>query len=419
MLRSKRTEQSVIHQLCICPTGGGKSLLFTTLAACLGQIVTLCITPLLSLGADQQTIKHQHNTRTKSSVMNSIHLDEVPKGDMQLILDLLLAAAPSSSILVYASPQSLMTKATGRSAFLNFLLDNKHLLSMIVIDEIHLLTDFGRSFRVEINMLKEELFSKVKDTKPMLFLTVMCTKSVRSSFENLIGVKCNSLRWPSPLEMMNQKVRIEVVYTPLWYSSVQKTITFYLPDHATLPNKVIIYSNARQRILKLVEKLKNYLDGDEKFDKIDILTLVGTLSRAEKAATIKRFINGMEALGTKMNILCATSGVGNAGIDCSDVRAVYRIDFPPSIGDLSQECGRAGRREDVTPDNFLYQVAICLESFLHIFRRINHPETRSADASYRKFQMQELMDVAYLLSSSAHCYYTRIEQKLGNPYGFH
>ena len=158
------------------------------------------------------------------------------------------------------------------------------------------------------------------------------------------------------------------MYTPLWYSSVQKTIAFYLPDHSTLRNKVIIYSNARQQILKLVEKLENYLDGDEKFDEIDILTLVGTLSRAEKAATIKRFINGSEALGMKMNILSATSGVGNAGIDCRNVRAVYRIDSLPSIADLSQEYKRAGRREDATPDNFVYQVAICLESFLHIFR---------------------------------------------------
>ena len=76
--------------------------------------------------------------------MKSLHLDKVPKGDMQqLILVLLLATAPSSSILVYASPQSLVTKVTGRSAFLEFILENKHLLSMIVIDEIHLLTDFG------------------------------------------------------------------------------------------------------------------------------------------------------------------------------------------------------------------------------------------------------------------------------------
>ena len=414
MLRSKRTEERAIHQLCIRPTGGGKSLLFTTLASCLGRI-TLCITPLLSLGADQ-TIKHQHNTKTKSTELNSLHLDEVPKGDMQLSLNLLLATAPSSSILVYASPQSLVTKATGRSVCLEFLLVNHHLLSMIVIDEIHLLTDFGRSFRADINMLKDELFNKVKETTPMVFLTATCTKSVRSSFEDLIGVKCNSVHWPSPLEMKNRKVRIELMYTPLWYASVQKTIAFYLPNHATLPNKVIIYSNARKRILKLVDKLENYLDGDNKFEEIDVLTLVGTQTRAEKAAIINRFVNGREALGLNMNILCATSGVGNAGIDCRDVRAVYRVDFPPSIADLSQECGRAGRRDDATPDNFVYQVAICLESFLHIFRRINHPETRSADASYRKYQLQEVMDVASLLSSSVQCYYITIEKKLGNPY---
>ena len=103
------------------------------------------------------------------------------KGDIQLILDLLLATAPSSSIIVYASPQSLVTKATSRSAFLEFLMDNHHLLAMIVIDKIHLLTDFGRSFRAEITLLKDEFFEKVKASKPMLFLTATCTKSVRSS----------------------------------------------------------------------------------------------------------------------------------------------------------------------------------------------------------------------------------------------
>ena len=287
MLRSKRTEERPIHQLCIRPTRGCKSLLFTTLAACLGRI-TLCITPLLSLGADQ-TVKHQHNTNTRSTELNSLHLDEVPKGDIQLILELLLATAPSPSILVYASPQSLVTRATGRSVFLKFIMDNHHVLAMIVIDEIHLLTDFRRSFRAEITLLKDKLFDKVKETKPIVFLTATCTKSVRSLFESfLIGVKCNSgVHWPSPLEMKNQKVRIEVVYTPLWYASVQKIIAFYLPHHTTLLNKVIIYWNARQQILKLVDKLETYLDGDDKFDETDVLTLVGSQTRAEKAAKIK------------------------------------------------------------------------------------------------------------------------------------
>ena len=66
----------------------------------------------------------------------------------------------------------------------------------------------------------------------------------------------------------------------------------------------------------------------------------------------------------------------------------------------------------------VYQVAICLESFLYdIYRtRINHPEMRSADASYRKYQLQEMVDVASLLSSwLVQCYNIIIEKKLGNP----
>ena len=61
ILHTKLNTDDDIHQLCcVRPTGGRKSLLFTTLAVCLGNL-TLAITPLLSLGADQ-TIKHQRNT---------------------------------------------------------------------------------------------------------------------------------------------------------------------------------------------------------------------------------------------------------------------------------------------------------------------------------------------------------------------
>ena len=158
---------------------------------------------------------------------------------MKLVVDSCKATAPSSSIIVYASPQSLVTKDTRRSPFLEFVLGNHNLLSMIVIDEIHLLTDFGRSFRTEFNMLKDELFqTTVKETK-----------------------------------------------------------------------------------------------------------------------------------------------------------------------------------DDATPDDYAYHVAICLESFLFIFRRINHPESQSSDPGHRKYQVQELMDVASLLSSSVQCYYMAIKTKLGNPNG--
>ena len=75
MLQSILTAETAIHQLCIRPAAGGgnKLLLFTTLAACLGRI-TICITPLLSIGADQ-TFKHQNNMKSNSTTCWPILVD--------------------------------------------------------------------------------------------------------------------------------------------------------------------------------------------------------------------------------------------------------------------------------------------------------------------------------------------------------
>ena len=131
-----------------------------------------------------------------------------------------------------------------------------------------------------------------------LFLTVTCTVSILIAFENLIGaVKANQIHWPSPLNIMvNRKVWIEVLYTPLWYKSVKKRIKSYLRlPHPTLPNKIIIYSNVRTCILLLVEKMESYLDRQTELQTTcDVLILVGTQ---------KMFINGIEGNGLNLNIL--------------------------------------------------------------------------------------------------------------------
>ena len=156
-----------------------------------------------------------------------------------------------------------------------------------------------------------------------LFLTATCTVSILIAFENLIGVKANQIHWPSPLNMVNRKVRIEVLYTPLWYRSVKKSIKSYLLPHPTLPNKVIIYSNARTHVLVLVEKLESYLDRQTELQTTcGVLTLVGTQNRQLNVVTIEAFINGIEGNESNLNILCATNGVGNAGIDSNEICAV-------------------------------------------------------------------------------------------------
>ena len=65
-----------IKTLCVRPTGGGKTLLFTTTAAALKGI-TLCIVPLLSLGADQAK-KLIDSTQNAARFITGFHLDELP-----------------------------------------------------------------------------------------------------------------------------------------------------------------------------------------------------------------------------------------------------------------------------------------------------------------------------------------------------
>ena len=88
---------------------------------------------------------------------------------------------------------------------------------MVVIDEIHLLNDFGRTFLTEFQLLQQVLFTKLKRSTPMLFLTVTCTDLILASFERLIGVSCNSIHWPDSKDMVNRKVSIVVLYIGQWY----------------------------------------------------------------------------------------------------------------------------------------------------------------------------------------------------------
>ena len=64
-----------VKQLLVRPTGGGKTLVFNGISACLNKGVTLCISPLLSLGADQ-TRKVMKSAVNDDSV-SAFHIDEI------------------------------------------------------------------------------------------------------------------------------------------------------------------------------------------------------------------------------------------------------------------------------------------------------------------------------------------------------
>ncbi len=107
--------------------------------------VSLTITPLLSLGADQ-TQKICRNTSINGSPVHAYHLDELwcPKAQKLLSDQLLLLSIDTDvTVFLFSSPQAIVNNQIWRPIIGSLI--TKRLLSMLCIDEVHLFVQFRLS----------------------------------------------------------------------------------------------------------------------------------------------------------------------------------------------------------------------------------------------------------------------------------
>jgi superfamily II DNA helicase RecQ len=146
--------------LLIRPTGGGKSSVRDVYSVmCAG--VSLTITPLLSLGADQ-TEKIRKNASQNGGPVHSFHLDELRCPQAQRLLSeriLSLSVDTHTTIFIFSSPQALVNNKLWRTMIESLIA--KQLLSMLCVDEVHLFVQFGLTFRQELAQLQSVLFKKL------------------------------------------------------------------------------------------------------------------------------------------------------------------------------------------------------------------------------------------------------------------
>ena len=223
-----------IRSLCVRPTGGGKSFLVLNAVAGVLHGITLCICLLLSIGA-VQTKKIFSKTVTDCTLITAFHLDELSNSaiaKLKRFLDNPANFTNTKSIIFFASPQAI----TGRYNPLVEYLIERNLIRFIVVDEIHLVSHFGNSFREEFQLLKYKLFKKINPSIPMLFLTATCTTLIAADIQSMFGIELNRSHWPPPIDMVHRSVKINVAYTVRAFQYVKKTITKDLAIHPTLPN---------------------------------------------------------------------------------------------------------------------------------------------------------------------------------------
>ena len=113
-------------------------------------------------------------------------------------------------------------------------------------------------------------------------------------------------------------------------------------------------------------------------------------------------------------VMIATSGAANAGIDNKEVHIVLCFEYPPSIEYCIQEEGRDGRRfgDDYRTD--WYCICISLESFIAVLRRLLL--SKSATEKYRVTLISDFHVTPSVLVLPAHCIWSLFAYKAANPF---
>ena len=184
--------------LLLCqPTGGGKSLVCDTFAVGQGGI-TWCVSPLLSLSADQVTnINLKANPDTVA-----FHLDAIKERTVQVSLTKYILSLPSNlTVIILLSPQALTLPSYSRyQQFLWCVWTGK--LKLFSFDEVHLFVSFGLYFRDEFLALREAIFPMLTAASiPILLMTATMTMPMLEHLQDMTGLNilpCNVF-WPSAL----------------------------------------------------------------------------------------------------------------------------------------------------------------------------------------------------------------------------
>ena len=299
-------QEEIIHSvlnktdtLAVLPTGGGKSLCFQ-IPALLFPGITLVISPLIALMKDQvyQLKKNGIPAELISSEYNINQiikiLDETKQGKLKIL---------------YVSPERLQS-----TIFIEHL--RSVLLSLIVIDEAHCISEWGHDFRPAYHKIVR--IKQVFPNVPILALTATATNLIKKEIVQKLQLFEPNI-FQSTLKRPNLSYHVVQSHDKLGdllrYFKLRK-------------ESAIVFVRNRRQTQEITQFLLN--------NQIDASFFHAKLTKEEKEERQTNWIN------SNHQVMVATNAFG-MGIDKANVRVVFHVDLPPSIESYYQEVGRAGR----------------------------------------------------------------------------
>eukprot|EP00898_Chlorokybus_atmophyticus_P005511 jgi/Chlat1/5961/Chrsp4S06184 len=272
------------------PTGGGKSLTYQLAAIC-SKGLTVVISPLVSLIQDQ--IMHLRQAGVPVQYLNSSQ-EWIEQQD--ILRD--LSKSPPDTKMLYLTPEKVAHSDVTMRALEN--LHSRGLLSRVVVDEAHCISQWGHDFRKDYQGLS--IFKK--------------------KFPDALGLRncvtfCQSFNRPNITYSVVKKSK-----------KMNEEIHNFIRTHHPRDSG-IIYCLSRADCEKTAQSL-NDLGG------ISVGYYHGQMPATQRADVQLRWSRD------EVKVICATIAFG-MGINKPDVRFVIHHSLPKSLEGYHQESGRAGR----------------------------------------------------------------------------
>lgn len=325
------------------PTGAGKSAIFQIpaiyLAAEKHQLFTIVISPLIGLMKDQVNnleLRKYNFARTINSDISPIQKQEI----LNDIVD-------NKCHILYISPESLLSKSD-----LDQIIGTRT-LGLMVIDEAHIVTTWGKQFRPDYWYLGDHL-NKVKKAqlkkKGMGFVVATFTATaIFGGIENMYEETIQSLKMIDPITYLGYVKREDIMININPTETITRVTEYELEKFNQLIEKIDYAIMLGKKMLiyfptvALIERFYQYCSIKNLW--IYVSKYHGQMRAYQKEENYRKFLNN------ETPIMLATKAFG-MGIDIDDIEIVAHFAPTGNVCDYVQEIGRAARRKDLNGEAF-------------------------------------------------------------------
>jgi ATP-dependent DNA helicase RecQ len=306
------------------PTGSGKSIMFQIPAILLAEkhnLLTIVVSPLIALMNDQ--IANITKITDKASTINSdytpIEVDEIKE-----------KVISGEKSILYISPETLLSNTD-----ISNLIGNRK-IGLIVIDESHIVSTWGKSFRPDYWYLGEFL-RRLRKTNPFPIAAFTATATYGGDEDmvfDIMGSLHMTVSKPFIGKVLRDNIEFEITNNSSdmdYLAEKNSTVFKRIEDFKKTNDKTLVYFPYKSTIKEFYDELpKDIKEITGKY--------YGDLEKLEKTETLELFRDG------EKKIVLASKAFG-MGVDINDIKNVYHYAPTGNLADYVQEIGRAARKK--------------------------------------------------------------------------